>query len=149
MHKKGLNQKLRNDLQVYKFKELESIFIEKTQNKEIIVVGCICRHPSMELSEFNSDYLAKLLEKLSLENKTIVLLGKFNVNLLKYTNSNISNFLDLMQSSLLLPHFLSPIRTTATSATLIDNIFSNNCNSPYTSGNLFITLSDHHAQFLI
>ena len=29
---------------------------------------------------------------------------------------------------------------TATSATLIDNIFSNNCNSPYTSGNLVITV---------
>ena len=54
-----------------------------------------------------------------------------------------------MYSSLLLPNIASPTRTTATSATLIDNIFSNNCNSPYTSGNLVITLSDHHAQFLI
>ena len=31
---------------------------------------------------------------------------------------------------------------------LIDNIFSNNCNS-FVSGNLVNTLSDHHAQFLI
>ena len=54
-----------------------------------------------------------------------------------------------MYSSLFLPHIASPTRTTATSVTLIDNIFSNNCNSPYTSGNLVITSSDHHAQFLI
>ena len=148
--KKGLHYKLRNDLQIYKSKELESTFIEITQNKKITVVGCIYRHPSMELSEFNSDYLANLLEKLSVENKTLVLLGDFNADLLKYhTNSDISNFLDSMYSSLLLPHIASPTRTTATSATLIDNIFSNNCNSPYTSGNLVITLSDHHAQFLI
>ena len=33
----------------------------------------------MELGEFNSDYLANLLEKLSL-----VLLGDLNANLLKY-----------------------------------------------------------------
>ena len=104
----------------------------------------------MELSEFNSDYLANLLEKLSVENKTLVLLGDFNADLLKYhTNSDISNFLDSMYSSLLLPHIAGPTRTTATSATIIDNIFSDNCNSPYTSGNLVITLSDHHAQFLI
>ena len=67
--------------------------------------------------------------------------------LLWYTD--ISNFLDFMYSSFLLPHIASPTRTTAASTTLIDNIFTNNCNSPYTSGNLDITLSDHHARFLI
>ena len=36
----------------------------------------------MELTEFNIDYLSNLLEKLSLENKTLVLLGDFNANLL-------------------------------------------------------------------
>ena len=87
----------------------------------------------MELSEFNSDYLANLLEKLPVENKTLVLLGDFNVDLLKYhTNSDISNFHDSVYLSLLLPHIASPAGTTVTSATLIDNIFSNNCNSPYT-----------------
>ena len=54
-----------------------------------------------------------------------------------------------MYLSLFLPHIASPTRTTAISATVIHNIFSNNCNSPYTSHNLVITLSDHHAQFLI
>ena len=100
----------------------------------------------MELGEFNSDYLSKF----SLENKTLVLLGEFNANLLKYdTETGISNFLDLMYSSFLLPHIASPTRTTAVSATLTDNTFTSNCNSPYTSGNLVIILSDHHAQLLI
>ena len=66
-----------------------------------------------------------------------------------HTNNDISNFLDSIYSSILLPHIARPTRTTATSATIIDNIFSNNCNSPYISGNLVITLYDHHAQFLI
>ena len=73
----------------------------------------------MELTEFNSDYLANLLEKLSPENKTLVLFGDFNADLLKYhTNSDISNFLDSIYSSLLLLlHIVSPTCTTATSAT--------------------------------
>ena len=112
------------------------------------MVGCIYRHPFIELGEFNSHSLTNVLEKLSLENKTIVLLGDFNTNLLKYDiDTDISNFLDLMYSCFLLPHIVSPTRTTAASATLIDNIFTNNCNSPYTSGSLIIILSDHHAQF--
>ena len=60
------------------------------------------------------------------------------------TDTDISNFLDLMYSSFLLPHIASPTLTTEASATLIDNIFTNNCNSPYTYRNLVITLSDHH-----
>ena len=102
----------------------------------------------MELSEVNNDYLTNLLDNLSSENKTIVLLGDFNADLLKYDqNGNIADFLDLMYSSLLLPHIFSPTRTTS-SATLIDNIFTNNYNS-FVSGNLVNILSDHHAQFLI
>ena len=110
----------------------------------------ILRHLSMELSEFNSDYMANLLEKCSLENKTLVLLEDFNADLLTYsTNTVILNFFDSVYSFLVLPHNVSQTCTISTSATLIDNIFSNNCNSPYISGNLVITLSDHHAQFLI
>ena len=38
----------------------------------------------MNIKEFNDGYLTELLEKLSKENKTIFLLGDFNVNLLYY-----------------------------------------------------------------
>ena len=104
----------------------------------------------MELSEFNNNYLTNLLDTLSSENKTVVLLGDFNADLLKYDqNSNISDFLDLMYSSLLLLHIFSPIHTTSPSATPIYNLFTNNRNSSFVSGNLVNKLSDHHAQFLI
>ena len=82
----------------------------------------------MELSEFSSNCLTKLLDTLSSENKTVVLLGDFNADRLKYDkNSIISDFLDLMHSSLLLPHIFSPTGTIST-ATPIDNIFTNNYN---------------------
>ena len=41
---------------------IKSTFIEMTQDKEHIVVGCIHRVPFMELGEFNSDYLANVSE---------------------------------------------------------------------------------------
>ena len=99
----------------------------------------------MELLEFNGDYFTNLLDNLSSENKTVVLLGDFNADLLKYDqNSNISDFLDLMYSSLLLPHIFSSTHTIASSVTLIDNIFTNNYNSSFVSANLVNSLSDHH-----
>ena len=65
----------------------------------------------MELGEFKNDYLANILEKFSLENKTLVLLGDFNTNLLKYDiDKDISNFLDLMYSSFLLHPFTLPVQ---------------------------------------
>ena len=103
----------------------------------------------MELSKFNSDYLANLLEKLSLENKTLVLLGDFNADLLKFhRNSEFLNFLDSTYS---FPHIHCQSISSPTHATvtLIDNIFSKSCNSRYTSTNLVITLSDYHVQYLI
>ena len=66
--KKGMNNKLRKDHQIYKPKQLESTFIEVVQNKERIIIGCLYRHPSMELSEFNNHYLSNLLDNLSDEN---------------------------------------------------------------------------------
>ena len=103
----------------------------------------------MELSEFNSHFLSDLLEKVSSENKAIVLSGDFNANLLKYdTERDVSDFLDLMYVNTLLPQITTPSRITAKSATLIDNIFSNQFDPSFISGNLTISLSDHLAQFL-
>ena len=48
----------------------------------------------MELSEFNNNYLKNFLGSLLRENKKVVLLGDFNVDLRKYEDdSNVSDFL--------------------------------------------------------
>ena len=52
-------------------------------------------HPSMDLTDFNCNYLNKLLENVSEEQKSVYLLGDFNVNLLNYNEPNQTNeFLD-------------------------------------------------------
>ena len=82
--------------------------------------------------------------------KTVVLLGDFNADLLKYDHDDeVADFLDAMYSKLLLPNISSPTRITSTSAMLIDNIFTNNYDNTFTSGNLVTTLSDRLAQILI
>ena len=76
----------------------------------------------MELLEFNNYYLSNFLKNLFNENKTVVLLRDFNADLLIYNkDSNISYFLDIMYSNLVLSHIVSPTRVTTKSGTIIDN----------------------------
>ena len=50
----NLSYKPRNDLRFYKYTELESRFTEIFNPKKTnVIVGCIYRHPHMELNEFN------------------------------------------------------------------------------------------------
>ena len=108
----------------------------------------IYRHPCMHHKEFNDLFLKSLTERPTRENnKEIILMGDFNIDLVKSnSNANASKFLDVIYSSNLLPHITSLTRLTSRS--LMDNIFSN-INEECTSGNIISTISDHLGQFLI
>ena len=65
-----LSYKCRNDLNIYKKNELESTCIEIfNPKKSNIIAGVIYRYPSMDLTDFNCNYLNKLLENISKEQK--------------------------------------------------------------------------------
>ena len=67
------------DLNIYKKNGLESTFVEIINlKKSNIIVGVIYRHPFMDLTDFNINYLNKLLENISKEQKSIFLFGDFN-----------------------------------------------------------------------
>ena len=69
---------------MYKSKQLESAFIEiVNKNKKNILIGCIYRHPSMDLTEFNDNFLNPLMEKVAAEDKRLFLISDFNIDLLK------------------------------------------------------------------
>ena len=94
--------KTRPDLAIYKPKKLESIFVEVVlPKKSNLIVGCIYKHPCMDICTFNDHYLNPLLDNLSKEaNKTIVLLGDFNIDLLNFdTSEYVSTFLDDLASN--------------------------------------------------
>ena len=109
--------KTRNNLNIYKSFELESTFIEICNSKKtIIIIGCIYKHPNMNINDCNDDYLNELLDKLSKENKTIFLHGCFNINLLKYDIHPPANaFLESLSFHYFLPQKLQPSRVTSNS----------------------------------
>ena len=131
----NFNYRPRTDLSIYKPCHLESIFVEIIiPRKANLIVGCIYRHPCMSINEFN-DLFSPILQKLSSENKTIVLLGDFNIDLVKCsTDINTSDFFNLVSSYNLLPYITLPTRITDRSQTLIDNIFSNATSNKIISG---------------
>ena len=74
----------------------------------------------------------------------------FNLNLLNYQgNNDVSNFYDSISSFMLQPLILQPTRISERSQSLMDNIFSNNCQFDSISGNLTCKISDHFPQFSI
>ena len=78
----------------------------------------------MDLNEFNCYYLNPLLEKLSTEQKTVFLLGEFNVDLLKYEQHKVTNeFLYSLSSNMFLPYIIQPTRFTSHSKSIDKKIF--------------------------
>ena len=122
---KEINYKTRNDLKLYIEKLLESVFIEVfSESDKNTIVGCIYKHPSLTIQNFHFDFLQPLLDKLTMENKNVILLGDFNIYLLHCeTNYATREFLDLMFSASLTPKITIPTRLTVHS-TLIENIFT-------------------------
>ena len=111
--KNNLIYKVRNDLVIYRSRELESVFVEILMSRnKILIIGCIYRHPNMQLSEFNECFLSELSTKLVKETKKdILLLGDFNIDLLKSDeNSESTNFLDIVFSNSFMPHITSPTK---------------------------------------
>ena len=76
----------------------------------------------------------------------IIICGDFNINIMEKTNQTLQ-FLALLLSYNLKPTICTATRTTANSATCIDNIFTN-ISGNATACNVPIDFSDHDAQIL-
>ena len=149
--KSNLDYIVREDLQCNLPSHYESMFIEIIfPNKKNLIVGCIYRHPtsSISIEDFCKLQLDPILQKISLEKKQCVLMGDFNVDLLKVEINNDCNlFYNKLSSYFYSPFILQPTRLQSKS--LIDNIFFNSLEYQSNSGNLLIEISDHLIQFLI
>ena len=147
--KNGIDCKPRNDLNIYKPKEQESYFIE-TMNPlgKNSIIGNIYRHPRMDTSLFNEEYLQPLTEKLMDQNKKIYITGDFNFDLLNTDHKETSNFYEIMMASHLLPTITIPTKINYKNSTIIDNIFTNQVHPDMKTGNLSIGISDHLISFL-
>ena len=90
------------------------------------------------------------LEKCFGETKKIILMGDFNINILNCdSDKDAADFVDTIYALSLYPTLNTPTRITATSRSLIDNIFCNDFTKKITAGNIATSISDHLIQFLI
>ena len=137
------------DLNVYQANQLESTFVEIINpKKNNIVIGCLYKHPNMDVLDFKNNYLRQIFEIVSKERKQVFLLGDFNINLLNYNDHQPTNdFLGSLASNSFIPYILHSTRITSHSKTLIDNIFSDFISPEIISGNITATISDHLPQF--
>ena len=66
---------------------IKSTFIKIiSKNEKNMLEGCIYKHPKQTIFGFLDKHLLPLLEKLSRENKQILIMGDFNINFLNYGN---------------------------------------------------------------
>ena len=110
-----LRYKPHPDLNIYKANQLESTFVEIINpQKSNISIGCLYKHPNMDVSDFKNNYLKQIFEISSKEQKQVFLLGDFNKNLLNYDDHQPSNvFLDSLASNSFIPYILHPTRITS------------------------------------
>ena len=77
-------------------------------------------------------------------------MGDFNINILNCdSDKDTTDFIDTMYASSLYPTINTPTRITATSKTLIDNIFYNDFTKRNSAGNILTSISDHFTQYLL
>ena len=144
----------RNDLAHFD-EDIESVYIEigkdQLHSNRDIVIGVIYRPPNRDIVSFN-DKLSITLDRIKRENKLCYLLGDFNINLLNHdSHINTGEFIDLLSTYSFLPLITRPTRVTASTATLIDNIFPNDVDNIVHSdqGILVTDVTDHYPVFHI
>ena len=146
----NLDFKIRADLSFDDIDIAESLFIEISRpHGKNIIGGVIYMPPNQRVGDFVSKH-NNVLEKISRENKICLIMGDFNLNLVNFQHhQNTGEFLDGLHSNMFFPMITRPTRITSHTATLLDNIFANNCFDHSRSGLLITDISDHLPVFSI
>ena len=141
-----LNYKIRTDLNTSIENVIESVFVEiiTTVGKNIII-GVIYRPPNNHFDSFETE-MNQILGQIDKENKLCYLMGDFNIDLLKSESCDYTiRFLEQLFTSSYVPLVLRLTKITQHTATLIDNIFTNDIETIETSSNglIYSDISDH------
>ena len=150
---KNISYSVRHDFNIFD-SNAESCFIEISKDifktERNVIVGIIYRIPDRDALSFNQA-LNIVLGKIKHENKIAYILGDYNLNLFNIdSHAPTGEFLDICFSNNFIPLINKPTRVTKHSATLIDNILTNNIiNVSYNSGLFLTDISDHFPIFTI
>ena len=128
---------------------IESLFVKISNNGMVFVIGLVYRPPNSNVDQFTetlNDILTQVFHM------PCYIMSDYNIDLLKRElHQPTEKFLEAMYSNSLLPMILKPTRETVTTATLIDNIFTNkyNINDNILQGIFATYISDHYMIFHI
>ena len=141
--REGLVYRERKDLSEFVEGVFESIFVEIVRGggKANLVIGSVYRPPGGEIGQFNTG-MAGILQKL--RGKEAYIMGDFNVDLLKSSlHGSSSEYIEGFYTTGFYPLISLPTRLTDTTATLIDNFWTNNLQNEIKSGLVTVRISDH------
>jgi endonuclease/exonuclease/phosphatase family metal-dependent hydrolase len=123
---------------------IKCIFIEINADHKNFLIGCVYRPPNSDQDLFNAEMLdiLKLIDSES--TKLTLLIGDFNLDLLKHDNHpRTGEFINNLLSYSFFPTILNPTRISNSSATLIDNIFINKTQYTYDTAIVYNDISDY------
>lgn len=122
----------------------ERLFVTLPQEKgPDLIVGAIYRPPGLSLIEFNDDFF-QLIPKLSGDRHQLILLGDYNIDMLKVNNHGPTmDFLNSLSSFFITPIINCPTRVTENTMSLIDNILTNMYDKIQEPTVLLSDFSDH------
>ena len=129
----------------------ESLFIDVIDDSSSrpTLVGVIYRPPNTDLRPFNAE-IEKTLSGLTSKKNSCILAGDYNINLLNHTSSTeTNNFINVLFSHQIIPQISRPTRISDHSATLIDNVLTNQLEPSSLSGIIITDISDHLPIFYI
>ena len=126
------------------------IQVKKSENNrqhkgENIVIGLIYRHPRIQYLKF-AEAIEKNLVTLGKKYKKTLILGDFNIDLMKFNVAGkITEYINLITSYGFNLGIDKPTRVTARSATCIDHVYSNMPSEDIESLILESSVSDHYS----
>lgn len=128
---------------------MESLFVEVVSGGKNRIVGLIYHRPNSNKNDF-VNMLENILNILSRENKLVYLTGDFNIDLLnKNTYLPSKNLINLFNSYNYVSLVNNPSRVTNSSTTIIDHIWTNDCENTVYNGLFYDFTSDHFPVFSI
>ena len=131
---------------------VEDIWLELKVNSQKYIVGGIYRHPGQDINPF-TDRLEKTMDLVVRGTVPCIILGDININLMSYnSNTETTQYLDMISIHGFLPVILMPTRFTETSATLLDHVYyySGSLSSPkINSGNFLVEITDHLPNYIL
>ena len=153
--KENLQYTVRQDLSVFTPNVYESLFVEIGNTligKKPTIVAILYRPNTPPLADFDIfvQNLYTALNTINEEHKSILILGDFNIDLLKFERHGKTNlFIEHIYSLGLSTLITKPTRITEFSATIIDHAYTNIHKCSTQSGIIITDVADHFGIFTI